>query len=100
MGYDEQSSINYIRHSTGDLLAAYDDDQILNIIDMVWDWQDANGFLDIDAGADAPEINVADVVAYCRRMLGRCLSTTSRRRKRRSPSPSMQRGARKRLTKF
>lgn len=71
MGYDEQSSINYIRHSTGDLLAAYDDDQILNIIDMVWDWQDANGFLDIDAGADAPEINVADVVAYCRRMLGR-----------------------------
>ena len=71
MGYDEQSSIIYIRHSPVVLLAAFDDDQILNLIDMVWDWQDANGILDIAAGADAPEINVADVVAYCRRMLGR-----------------------------
>lgn len=58
MAYDESDAIKYIREKTGNLLDAYDDDQILNIIDIVWDWQEANGYLEIDADDADDEIDV------------------------------------------
>lgn len=58
MAYDESDAIKYIREKTGNLLDGYDDDQLLNIIDIVWDWQEANGYLEIDADDADDEIDV------------------------------------------
>lgn len=55
MAYEESDAIKYIRSVTADRLSDYDDDQILNIIDIVWDWQEANGYLEIDADPDDDE---------------------------------------------
>ena len=50
-----------------------DDDELLNIIDLVFDYQEANGLLDIDFDDDADseddELDVDDLLAYVVRML-------------------------------
>nr|MBD5376440.1 hypothetical protein [Bacteroides sp.] len=66
--YDEQEAIQFIRTSTGSILDCYDDDQILNIIDIVWDWQEANGYLEIDADDD-DEIDVAALTDHAVHLL-------------------------------
>ena len=35
----------------------YDDDELLNIIDIIWDWYEDQGLLDIDAEADDEDVN-------------------------------------------
>ena len=52
MSYEESDAIRYIRSKSQGGLGDYDDDQLLNIIDIVWDWQEANGYLDIDSELD------------------------------------------------
>ena len=49
----------------------YDEDELLNIIDMIWDWYEDNGLLDIDAEADDEEVNVDALVKYVGKMLAR-----------------------------
>ena len=48
--FDEDTAIDYMRKAfeaeTG-LQAEYDDDQLLNIIDMIWDYYEQNGLLDV-----------------------------------------------------
>jgi len=69
--YEEENAIKFIRQSTGSTLEQYDDDQILNIIDMVWDWQEANGYLDIDDDDTDDQIDPDEVINYARKMLAR-----------------------------
>lgn len=71
MEYDEDKAIEFIRQTTGLPPSRYDDDQILNIIDMIWDWQEANGFLEIDPGDDDDEIDITAVTAYVNRLLAK-----------------------------
>lgn len=71
MTYDENEAIRHIRKQTGNLLDPFDDDQILNVIDIVWDWQEANGYLDIDAGDDDDEIDVGALTAHALHLLGK-----------------------------
>ncbi len=47
------------------------DDELLNIIDIIWDWYEDNGLLDIDAEADDDEVNVEALSAHVRRMLAK-----------------------------
>ena len=47
------------------------DDELLNIIDIIWDWYDDNGLLDIDAEADDDDVNVDALSAHVRRMLAK-----------------------------
>ena len=68
MMYDEQDAIAYIRQKVGNELDKYDDDQILNIIDIVWDWQEANGYLDVDAD-DEDAIDVTALVDHALHLL-------------------------------
>lgn len=67
--FDEDKAIEYIRSVTGAMLADYDDDQILNIIDIIFDWQEDNGFLDIDADADESEIDVDALTTHVVKLL-------------------------------
>ncbi len=69
MVYDETDAIRYIRSKTGERLTEYDDDQILNIIDIVWDWQEANGFLDIDADDTDDDIDPAAIASHALNLL-------------------------------
>lgn len=67
--YDEDGAVAHIR-SKVPAAQAYSDDDILSIIDLVWDYYELNGLLEIDAdddGDDMPE--VSDIAAYAMRML-------------------------------
>ena len=49
----------------------YDDDEILNVIDIIWDWYDDNGLLDIDTEADDEEVNTDALIKHVRKMLAK-----------------------------
>lgn len=49
----------------------YDDDEILNIIDIIWDWYDDNGLLDIDTEADDEEVNTDALIKHVKKMLSK-----------------------------
>lgn len=54
--YDENEALKYIRKNVElSISSAYDDDELLNVIDMIWDYYEANGMLDIDDDDDAPD---------------------------------------------
>ncbi|MDO4320805.1 MAG: hypothetical protein Q4C34_09550 [Bacteroidales bacterium] len=72
MEFDETDAIRYIReHIDTDTSARYDDDELLNLIDIVYDYYEANGMLDIDLGDDDDddELDIDDLMNYVTRML-------------------------------
>ena len=71
MEFDETKAIEYMRKALGKRAEAYDDDQLLNLIDIIWDFYEENGLLDIDADEeiDDEEDVLGDLVAYAGRML-------------------------------
>lgn len=47
MEFDENKAIDFINQALiNEGRTAYDEDEVLNIIDMVWDYYDENGLLD------------------------------------------------------
>jgi len=72
MEFDENDAVNYIReHIDTDIAARYDDDEILNLIDIVYDYYEANGLLDIDIPDDDDDdtLDIDDLMDYVARML-------------------------------
>ena len=71
MEFDETKAIEYMRKALGKRAEAYDDDQLLNLIDIIWDFYEENGLLDIDADEeiDDEEDVLDDLVAYAGGML-------------------------------
>lgn len=70
--FDENEVVKQIRDNLPEESAkAYSDDDLLNIVDMIWDYYEMNGLLDIDASDDddEPEDIVSDLVDYAKRML-------------------------------
>lgn len=47
------------------------DDELLNIIDIIWDWYDDQGLLEIEADPDTEEINVEALVSYVRKTIAK-----------------------------
>lgn len=54
-----------------EVAATYDDDELLNVIDMIWDYYEENGMLEIDMDDedDVEEDLAADLSDYVTRML-------------------------------
>lgn len=72
MEYDENIAIKQIRKVLSDKSnTIYDDDEILNVIEMIWDFYDENGMLDIDLedGEDDSEAIYSELCDYVVRML-------------------------------
>ena len=72
MEYDENIAIKQIRKVLSDKSnAIYNDDEILNVIDMIWDFYDENGMLDIDLedGEDDSVAIYSELCDYVIRML-------------------------------
>nr|QTC34683.1 hypothetical protein IL210_00041 [uncultured bacterium]QTC34814.1 hypothetical protein IL214_00038 [uncultured bacterium] len=71
--FDENNAIKFIRqYMPVDIAMKYSDDEILNIIDMIWDFYEDNGFLEIpadDAGDAEPEL--PQIMAYVNKMLAK-----------------------------
>ena len=43
----------------------YDDDEILYVIDIIWDWYERNGYLKIDAGVtEEEELDIEKLSAF------------------------------------
>ena len=72
MEYEENITIKQTRKVLSDKSnTIYDDDEILNVIDMIWDFYDENGMLDIDLedGEDDSEAIYSELCDYVVRML-------------------------------
>lgn len=69
MDFDEQAAIAFIRERLPQTSKDIDDDEILNVIDMIWDYYDENGYLDLDLADEGPdELNTADLIAYAQKL--------------------------------
>lgn len=69
MEFDEDKAVNYILEHTG--LSSYDEDQILNVIDIIWDYYEDNGYLDLDLNDDAGDADPEKLIAHVEKMLAR-----------------------------
>jgi len=74
MGFDEDEAVRYMRSKVpADVAALYDNDELVNLIDIIWDYYEINGLLDISLDDDDDD-DVADkdeIVAYARKMVAR-----------------------------
>lgn len=66
MKYDEDDAIKFIRATLPkEVNERYDDDEILYVIDIIWDWYEKNGYLKIDAGVtDEEEVDIDKLTAF------------------------------------
>ena len=66
MKYDEDDAIRFIRETLpAQVSERYDDDDILYVIDIIWDWYEKNGYLKIDAGVtEEEELDIAKLSAF------------------------------------
>lgn len=68
--YDENTAIKMMNAAAG---TSYDEDELLNIIDMIWDYYEQNGLLDPSLDDDDdPEgegAELADIIDYVSRMV-------------------------------
>lgn len=70
--YDENKAVEYINNALKEKGShAYPDDEILNVIDMIWDYYEENGLLEIDDDfeADDDEDISRELCDYITRML-------------------------------
>lgn len=65
--YDENQAINYINEELGKTLGvSYPDDDLLNVIDIMWDYYEENGLLDLDSD---DELDIDHLVESVARLL-------------------------------
>ena len=70
MEFDEQKAIEFINGRLAEAgRAAYPDDEVFNVIDMIWDFYEENGLLDVDAADDDIDEDIEpDMIDYVTRM--------------------------------
>ena len=73
MEFDEQAAIDYIRTRMADAaLDKVSDDEILNLIDVVWDYYEDHGLLEVSIEDDADdEADIDDMVKYVRKVISK-----------------------------
>ena len=73
MEFDEQKAIEFINaRLVENGRTAYPDDEVFNVIDMIWDFYDENGLLELESDPDdEPDDIEQEVVDYVVRTLGK-----------------------------
>lgn len=73
MRFDEDKAIEFIRATLPEEVnKQYDDDDILYIIDIIWDWYEKNGYLEITADVtDEEVVKIEDLTDYVRKQLAK-----------------------------
>lgn len=78
--FDEKEAIHSMRAVLSDESSKlYDDDELLNVIDIIWDWYDDQGLLDIDTEADDEDINTEALIKHVGKMLAKDSDSPIRR---------------------
>ena len=72
--FDENKAIAHMRKAIVESESQkYSDDELLNLIDIIWDFYEQNGLLDVDLNDDEedddPEAMISDLVDYAKRMI-------------------------------
>ena len=68
--FDENEAIKTMRASLPEgKTQGYSDDDLLNLVDIIWDYYEINGLLEIDPDEDETEVSVTDIVDYANRMI-------------------------------
>lgn len=67
--FDEDNAIKFIRQELSkEVSEKYDDDEILFIIDTIWEFYEKNGFLDINAKeVEEEELDPSELIDYVRK---------------------------------
>lgn len=67
--FDEDRALEFIRKYVGEKISAkYSDDELLYIIDTIWDYYEKNGFLSLDFNETEEEILDSDeLIAYVKK---------------------------------
>ena len=69
--YDEDRAIEFIREYVGEKVSAqYSDDELLYVIDIIWDYYERKGFTSLSPKAtENAELDEADLLAYVKKEL-------------------------------
>lgn len=69
IGYDEDKAVEFIRNFIGsDISMRWSDDEILLVIDTIWDYYESKGMLEISADLTEEEnTDLQDLVAYVKK---------------------------------
>ena len=70
--FDYKEQIKEMRDSVStESSSLYDDDELLNVIDIIWDWYDDQGLLDIDTETDDDNINSEALIKHVCKMIAK-----------------------------
>lgn len=71
MGYDEDKAIEFIRKTLPETVnMQYSDDEILYVIDIIWEWYEKNGYLSLDSEVTEEEdLDISKLTAYVKKQL-------------------------------
>ena len=71
--YDEQQAVEFIRKTLpADKQDRYTDDEILYVIDVMYDWYEKNGYLTLSTEAiDEEEEDLSKITAYVKKELAK-----------------------------
>ncbi|MBD5236987.1 MAG: hypothetical protein HDS62_05555 [Bacteroidales bacterium] len=71
--YDEQQAVEFIRKTLpADKQDRYTDDEILYVIDVMYDWYEKNGYLTLSMEAiDEEEEDLSKITAYVKKELAK-----------------------------
>ena len=71
MEFDELRAVAFINDRLREAgRKPYPEDEVLNVIDMIWDFYEENGLLDVDAADDDTDDDIEpDMIDYVTRML-------------------------------
>ena len=69
--FDEDDAVKFIRQELPeDVNVKYDDDEILCVIDIIWDYYEKNGFLSLNVElTDEEVLDVDDLTKYVKKEL-------------------------------
>ena len=69
--YDEDNAIAFIRKTLPENVnARYDDDEILYVIDIIWEWYEKNDYLDLNSEVtEEEEHDLTRLTAYVKAQL-------------------------------
>lgn len=70
--FDEYEAMKVMRDALPEeAQSLYDDDQLLNLIDIIWDFYEQNGMLDIDLEDDSADDDdmLTELIDYAQRMI-------------------------------
>lgn len=66
ISFDEDKCVEFIRKELpADVNEAWDDDEIIYVVDIIWDYYEKMGFLSLDAAVtDEEELDIDKLIAY------------------------------------